>query len=267
MAVKWYTWPFDLEGDDDVQSADLLTGKERDLRNQVIDYLSGNVGKQAQAYPGQLSAKIPDLFGQAYDWYQGAFGTPATSQAIESMVSGTPSYVFGPEQRAQTVSDWEKYVKTPMSEAFRDLALPSIREGFNAPGIAYSNVHQRGVLREQGNFLNQSVFPWLGSAMQAGEGRAFQAGESAQGRVAQGLTLPGQLAGQGMSIAQIMQAINQQPLDRERQEYLRTSAEPGWAIQTMLGMQQPTTENIAFQGYNAFGDISQMALAAAMFAI
>ncbi|KKL53305.1 hypothetical protein LCGC14_2276760 [marine sediment metagenome] len=185
MAVKWYTWPFDLEGDDDVQSADLLTTEERGLRNQVIDYLSGNVGKQAQTYPGQLSADIPKLFGQAYDWYQEAFGSPATGQAIESMISGTPSYVFGPEKRAQTVSDWEKYVKTPMSEAFRDLALPSIREGFNAPGIAYSNVHQRGVLREQGNFLNQSVMPWLGSAMQAGEQRAFQAGESA-GRVAQG---------------------------------------------------------------------------------
>ncbi|KKM13220.1 hypothetical protein LCGC14_1718440, partial [marine sediment metagenome] len=54
---------------------------------------------------------------------------------------------------------------------------------------------------------------------------------------------------------------------RERQEWLRTSAEPGWAIQTMLGMQQPTTENIAFQGTDMFGDVAQMALAAAMFMI
>ncbi len=248
----------------ETEQIDLLSKEERALRNQVIDYLSGQVGQGAQAYPGQLSAEIPKLLGQAYDWYQSAFGTPATGQAIESMIKGTPSYVFGPEQRAQTVSDWEKYVKTPMSEAFRDLALPSIREGFNAPGIAYSNVHQRGVLREQGNFLNQSVMPWLAQAMGAGEQREFQAGETAAGRVSQGLQLPGQLAGQGMSIAQIMQAINQQPLDRERQEFLRTRGEPGWAIQTMLGMQSPTMENILYPATPPIAaDYLQVALAGA----
>jgi len=222
---------------------------QRDLEAAVSKYLLGKIGTGAQAYLGQLTADIPEMFTEAYktygDWMKGDIGT-AMEGAMEGLISGRPSYVFDP---LATAERWRETYASPMMESWRENVLPSIREGFNLPGVLYSRGRGEGVASEASKFYGQYVAPSLYSSLQAGERMGFESAEAAAARQPGALGLPGQMFGQAAGVAGALQAQQQAELSAAYNEFLRTRAEPGWAVQSAIGyMTQPTFDALYKSG-------------------
>lgn len=238
---------------------------QEELIKEVSAFLQKYIGKGAAPYPGQLVAEPPGLFNQAYEQYEKAFAGDlgALSNAtIRDLIGGKPAYSFDPEE---TTSRWQETYAGPVMEMWNQTVLPSIKEGFNIPGVAYSRARGRETGRAASEFYGQYVAPSLFTALQTGEQMGFQSAEAAAGRQPAALGLPGQQFTQAAGVAGTLQAQLQRGYTADYQEWLRTRAEPGWPVQAATQfMTQPTQDWVIQQEPSTFDEIMQMATIAAM---
>lgn len=234
------SWAMDYFDDPkrDIKSHSLLSEEAREYQYRAAQGLLSQA--ESPYYGDKLSADIPDLAYESYDWFGGQFGSPDMNNALQALMRGTPAYTFKP---GETTERWQESFATPIMDAWRSSVLPSIKEGFNVPGGAYSTAASRGTLQAGSDFYGQYVAPSLFTALQAGEQRGFESAEAAAGRRAGAVTLPGQIAGQGFNIAGAMQGFEQAPLSRQYQEFVRAQQAQLAAYQAVLNI---PSEAVAF---------------------
>ena len=93
----------------------------------------------------------------------------------------------------------------------------------------------------------------------------FESKEAAAGRRAGALGLPFLQTSQAMGVAQQKYGLEAQRMGMDYQEWLRTRAEPGWAVSTAMGfMTQPTMDWAATPQSSEWDQLMQLASIAAM---
>ena len=226
------------------KAVDLLTAEERRLRDAAAKWLQQYIGKGAEPYTGELTADIPELFTDAYNWYQDQFGRADVSDAIKNLISGKPAYTYDP---AATTKMWEETYATPVMSAWKQTVLPIIKERLNVPGR--STVMERKTLDEMGAFYGQHVAPTLFGAHTTGQRMGFESAEAAAARVPEAVSLPAKRMGEAASVAEMLRSLEKEGIMADYQEFLRTRAEPGWATSAALGF-SPSRDVVGFQGSN-----------------
>ena len=260
--MAFYDWLF--ESDIQKEEAPKIMPEQQELVRKVAAWLGPQVGKGAAAYPGQLTAETPAGFEAAYEQFMGGIGRTDIASATRDLISGVPAYAYKP---GATAKMWQETYAAPMMETWRKTVLPMVEEQYNIPGGFYSTEKGTGVARAASEFYGSQVAPSLYQYQQADVQRGFESGEAAAGRQMQATQLPFQQFAGYAQAAQLKQAQMQAPLTAAYQEYLRTRAEPGWAVQTagqLAGM--PTMDWAAFREPSMIEQIAGPVTAAAMMA-
>lgn len=256
--MGWFDFLF--ESDVESESFSTLSGPQQMLMGEVSEFLKPFIGKGAEPYAGKLTADIPKLFTEAYQKYETAMGGDvgaAIAAATRDLIAGKPAYIFDPEVTAKR---WEETYAGPVMEAWREHVLPGIKEGFNIPGVAYSRGRGRGVGRAASGFYGEYVAPTLYSSLEAGEARGVESAEAAAKRQMEATSMPFQQFVQTAGVSGTFQQLLQQQLNAQYQEFLRTRAEPGWAVNTaMQFMTQPTVDTAAFREPSMIEQIAMLA--------
>lgn len=239
---------------------------QRELERAISGYLLKYVGKGAEDYPGQLpgTADVPELFSQAYDWYAEQMGKGDISSAISDLISGKPAYTFDPKE---TIKTWEETYASPIMETWKSTVMPALEQQYNIPGAFYSTRKGMGVGRAAGEFYGGQVAPTLYGSLQAGEQRGFESAEAAAARRPAALGLPGQQFAQAAQVAMAKMGLDESQLTAAFNEFLRTRAEPGWAVTGGTGLAvAPTRAVFPTEGGGDFmsslGQLGGMALGA-----
>ncbi len=245
-----------------VETKPTTSASQQALEKAISEYLQKNVGKGAAPYGGDLTAPVPEEFGAAYEQFMGGMGRTDIASATRDLIAGVPAYAYKPGVTAKT---WRETYAAPIMESWRATVLPMLEEQYNIPGGFYSTEKGKGVARAASEFYSGQVAPSLWQAQQADVQRGFESGEAAAGRRQAATAMPFEQFTRYATAAQMKQAQLQTPLTAAYQEYLRTRAEPGWAVSAGMGQSTAQTqENIAFQGSNPLGDIAAMGMSAAM---
>ncbi len=235
---------FLFEGDTDTQSLSTTSPSQQGLEKAISEFLQANIGKGAQPYPGQLpgTAEVPGLFNTAYQQFESQFGGAESQQAISDLISARPGFTFDP---GATASRWEETYSTPVMNAWRDTVAPILENQYNIPGGFYSTRKGTGVSRAANEFYGGQVAPTLFTALQQGEQRGFESKEAALGRQPAALGLPGQQFQQAANVAMAKLGLDERELTAMFNEFLRTRAEPGWAVGAGAGFSTAgTRENV-----------------------
>ncbi len=232
---------FLFEGETNAMALPSTSATQQQLESAISRFLTGSVGKGAEAYPGQLpgTAAVPELFTQAYGQYASQFGNVETQKAISDLISGKPAYQFDP---GATAKAWEETYSTPIMAAWQSAVAPILEEQYNVPGGFYSTRKGLGIGRAASEFYGGQVAPTLFSALQAGEQRGFQSLEAAAGRQPGAIGLPGQQFAEAAQVAMSKMGLDEKQLSALFNEFLRTRAEPGWA--TGAGAQLSTASTV-----------------------
>ena len=221
-----------------------LSRAQQGLSDAASRYLTENIGQGAEAYGGQLTADMPAYFQEAYDQFtSGQFGEESF-QAIQDLISGRPAYEFDP---VKTASRWKETYANPIMESWRETVLPSIREQMNMPGTLYSRGTSDYVSTKASQFYEGQVAPTLYNTLSQGEALGAQASMQAKGMQPGALSLPYQQFMQQAGAAGTVQAAEQMPLTAAYNEFLRTRAEPGWAVNAAQGFLSSTIDTGMFR--------------------
>ncbi len=232
-------------GGGDIESASTVSPAQQSLIDSASIFLEQNVGVGGQQYPGQLTPNIPDEFYSAYNQYftqqSGNIGD-LSQTAIQDLIAGKPAYSFDPQQ---TINQWQETYAGPVLENYMKNIAPQIKEGFNLPGVAYSTTQADGVADAYGDFYGQYVAPTLYNSLQQGQQNEFQSLSQAKSLQPGALGLPGQQFAQTAGVVGVGMSLEQTQLSAQYNEWLRTLAEPGWAVNAAQGIGGiQTLENI-----------------------
>ncbi len=257
---------FLFKGDIQKEAAPRISGGQQELLDSITSWLKPQVGKGAQPYPGQLpgTAAVPELFTKAYEQYASQIGRGDVTSAMRDLISGKPAYTFDP---AATTKAWQQTYATPMMQTWEQTVMPMVESQYNIPGGFYSTRKGLGVGRAASEFYGGQVAPTLFGALQAGEQRGFESTEAAAGRRPGALGLPFEQFTQAAQAAGAKMGLDEKQLTAAFNEFLRTRAEPGWAVQTggqLAGM--PTMDWAAFREPSIFEQAAGPATAAMMMA-
>lgn len=229
-----------------------LSGAQQGVEKQLGAFLGPRVGEGAEPYPGQITADIPQLFGDAFAGLSSTLGeySQVVRDALMKDVEGIPAWSFG---FGAIAKEFQQSFATPVMETWRKTVAPIIKEGYSAiPGGLRSSATGRGMETAANRFYQESVQPKYWEAWSGELQRQFASGEAAAGRrapAAAALTgLPGAEADIYMSAAERMRQAQQMGLTANYQEFLRTqpSVSP-YTSQALAFMGTPTMETIGFE--------------------
>lgn len=228
-----------------------LSPEQQALSKDLGPYLTGKVGETATPYPGQLTADIPGLFGEAYAGLTSSLGdySRIVREALMKDVEGTPAWSFG---FGALSKEFGESFATPMMETWRRTVAPIIKEGYSAiPGGLRSAALGRGMETAANRFYTESVQPKYWEAWSNELNRQFlstEAGAARRAPAAGALTaLPGVEADIYMSAAERMRQAQQQGLTADYGEFLRTSPEQSpWIQQQLAFLGTPSVENVVY---------------------
>lgn len=256
--------PFGLfESDITSQAFPATSASQQALEKAISEYLTGFVGRGAEAYPGQLpgTAAVPGLFTQAYGQYAGQFGRGDIGEAISDLISGKPAYTFDPGAVAKR---WEETYSTPVMQAWKSAVVPILEEQYNVPGGFYSTRKGAGIGRAASEFYGGQVAPTLFGALQQGEQMGAASLEAAAGRRPGAIGLPGQQFAEAAQVAMTKMGLDEKQLTALFNEFLRTRAEPGWASVAGAGLSTAgTIDYAAFREPSIFEQVASLVGAAA----
>ena len=229
-----------------------LSAEQQDIEKQLGAFLGPRVGTGAEPYPGQITADVPGLFGDAFAGLSETLGqySQIVRDALMKDVEGTPAWSFG---MGDIAKEFQQSFASPVMETWRKTVAPIIKEGYSAiPGGLRSSAMGRGMETAANRFYQQSVQPKYWEAWSGELQRQFASGEAAAGRRAPAagalMAMPGAEADIYMSAAERMRTAQQMGLTADYQEFLRTS--PGqspFTCQALAFMGTPTMETISFE--------------------
>ena len=250
---------FLTEGETNTQSLSTLSTEQQGLSNDIIEFLQSNIGKGATPYPGELpgAGEIPGLLDDAFSQFESRFNDNIWDDVIQDYASGKPSYEFNPDQ---VINFWEETYSKPIMQAWQSSVAPILENQYNQlPGNFYSTRTGKGVADAANQFYSSSVQPTLFNALQRGEERGFQAGETAVARRGQALNMPGQQFASAAQAILTKMGISDTRKQALYSEFLRTNAEPGWAVNAATGFLNPTMENVVTQESSLLEQVAPIA--------
>lgn len=211
------------------------------LTGNVFGWLGGQVGQGATPYGGPLSAGTNDYLQQILSELSGKGGgkyTPGFDDLLSVMKGGGPGGdILGEMARTGMPTDqgpaWEAMMAANQRNIQRGAA--DIKEQMNFAGNLVGTPFGNTI----GDYYNQAtkdenalLAQMTTQAQESARGRQMSAADALQGRSAD---IGSQLASMGMNASQFMQALSQDRVDKQYQEWLRTRPEYNPLLSMMYG--------------------------------
>lgn len=211
-----------------VGTADLMTGSQKKLFNQLLSYAGNSVGQGLESYGDDLTAGASPLQSQSFD-------------AISSMLSG--GGILGQGQNAlsgllsdfdpaEASSTWQTTVGDPMMDAWETQVLPKIKEQFLALGAGSSGAANRAIADSGADLagsMGENLAKYLFDAGESHKSRQATAANEALSYATTPVTL-------GLSAGATQRGINQDAFSANYQEWLRTQAENNPALALAMNL-------------------------------
>lgn len=233
-----------------------LSQAQAPVENQLGSYFGGQIGVGVPKYDGPLSAPITE--------YETA-GLSALNKYLESgpdalygdlraamgtQLSGQPSTNIN----TQTTEDYiSRAIADPLRAQYEEEILPTLRESFVGSGNLYGSARveeerraKRDVERDiasQGAGLRYADEQARRGLAESAAGRQLQASGMAPGVIQSYEEFPLRQAQAGTSIGATQRLLEQAALDRELQEFIRTSPQMNPAIAQALQLIGTNTTN------------------------
>lgn len=241
----------------DVRNLGTLSDSQGPVERNLGSYFSTEIGQGVDRYPGELSVPISEFETRGLDALsryltQGPSGILGeASGALSRILSGEPSTDINPAATEEFIS---RAITDPARATYQEETLPAIRESFIGPGQLFSSARAE-TERRAGRDVERDISA-QGSAIRYADEQARRGlAESAQERALRGASiapslgremeeLPLRQAMAGTAIGGLQRMIEQQSLDREVAEFVRTSPESNPILDKALQLIGTPTTNM-----------------------